>query len=92
MLETNIENHLVREVTRRGGRCEKWGARGWQDRFVIWPGGRIDFIELKAPGEKPRPLQRKRAEQLQVLGCRVYCLDSKQAVDDYMMEVEQHAL
>lgn len=44
------------------------------DRLVLFPGGRLAFVELKAPGKKMRPLQVKRAKQLTALGFRVYCV------------------
>jgi hypothetical protein len=89
MRETSIEARLVREVCRLGGRCEKWGRYGWPDRIILWPGGRVDFVETKAPGEQLRPLQEKRARQLRMVGFKVLRLDSPQAVDDYVRGVEQ---
>jgi len=89
MRESTIEARLVREVRRRGGRCEKWGRNGWPDRIVMWPDGRVDFVETKAPGEKPLKLQEKRAEQLRLLKCPVYTLDSPQAVEDYVREAQR---
>ena len=59
MREKYIEQKLVREVKKRGGLCEKWnsGSSGWPDRIVLLPDGKIGFVEVKAPGEKPRKLQ-----------------------------------
>lgn len=45
------------------------------DRLLLFPHGRFAFVEVKAPGEKPRPLQRARHDMLQKLGYRVYVLD-----------------
>ena len=39
------------------------------------------FVELKAPGQKPRPIQVKRHEQLRKLGFRVEVIDEKEQVD-----------
>lgn len=77
MREKSIEQQLIREVRRRGGLCEKWisGSAGWPDRICILPDGKIGFVEVKAPGKKPRPLQQHRHEQLQLLGQKVYVLD-----------------
>lgn len=88
MRETTIEARLVREVCHRGGRCEKWGWHGWPDRIVLWPGGRVDFVETKAPGERLRPLQEKRTRQLRLMDFNVLRLDSPQAVDDYVRGVQ----
>jgi hypothetical protein len=50
--ENAIEAALVRGVRALGGRCEKvtvLGSRGFFDRLVVLPGGRIIFVELKRP-------------------------------------------
>jgi hypothetical protein len=86
MRESTIEKRLVNKVRRQGGRCEKWGVDGWPDRIVIWPRGQIDFVETKWPGGKLRPLQLKRAFDLQTLGCKVWVIDTPQAVDAYVKE------
>ena len=46
------------------------------------PGGVVFFVELKALGQKPRPIQVKRHEQLRLLGFRVEVIDSKNGVDE----------
>ena len=78
MREKYVEQALVRETKRRGGICPKFtspGMDGMPDRIALFPGGRIAFIEVKAPGKKPRPLQLHRHEQLRSLGFQVYVLD-----------------
>lgn len=77
MREKYIEQKLVWEVKKRGGLCEKWnsGSSGWPDRIVLLPDGKIGFVEVKAPGEKPRKLQLHRHDQLQALGFKVFVLD-----------------
>ena len=52
--------------------CEKWnsGTSGWPDRIVLLPDGKFGFVEVKAPGEEPRPLQLHRHKQLRQLGYR----------------------
>ncbi len=90
MLEGRVESRLVREVERRGGKALKFTPPGWAgapDRLVLLPGGRVAFVEVKAPGKKPRPLQRKRAEELQALGFPVYVVDSQEAIERFIMEV-----
>ena len=66
MREKEIESRLVREVKRRGV----------PDRIVMLPGGRIGFVELKAPGKKPRPLQLSRHRLFRGLGFLVFVVDS----------------
>src|SRR5574344_2154300 len=65
--EKAIEASLVGEVKGRGGMCPKFtspGMDGLPDRLVLLPHGRFCFVEVKAPGEKPRPLQVHRHKQL----------------------------
>jgi hypothetical protein len=78
MREKYIEQKLVKETRSRGGLCEKWnsGTSGWPDRIVLFPDGKVDFVEVKASGEEPRKLQKHRHEQLRILGFQVYVLDS----------------
>ena len=78
MREKEVEKKLVREVKLRGGICPKFtspGFDGMPDRLVILPHGRIGFVEVKAPGEKPRPLQLARHRLLTSLGVKVFVLD-----------------
>lgn len=80
MREKVIEQKLLRAVKRAGGLAIKFtspGFDGMPDRLVILPKGLIAFIEVKAPGLKPRQLQVKRHEMLRDLGCRVFVLDDE---------------
>ncbi len=80
MREKEIERQLVLEVKRRGGICPKWvspGFDGVPDRIVMLPGCHIGFVEVKAPGKKPRPLQLARHRQLELLGFTTHILDEK---------------
>ncbi|OTA14633.1 nuclease [Xenorhabdus vietnamensis] len=75
-----IERHLVNEVKKAGGIAYKFvspGRRSVPDRICILPGGRVIFVECKAPGEKPRPEQLREHEKLRALSCEVVVLDSK---------------
>ena len=80
--ESFIEKKLVQEVKKRGGLCEKWisGTSGWPDRIVILPAGKIGFVEVKAPGKEPRPLQVHRHKQLRALGYKVCVLDQESQI------------
>ena len=52
MIERDIEDYLVDQVELRGGVAEKVtviGARGFFDRLVVLPGGRVIFCEVKKP-------------------------------------------
>ncbi|MDE9443445.1 VRR-NUC domain-containing protein [Xenorhabdus bovienii] len=78
--ESVIENHLVKEIKKSGGISYKFvspGRRSVPDRICVLPGGRVVFVECKAPGEKPRPDQLREHEKLRALGCEVVVLDNK---------------
>jgi len=81
MREKAIEKKLVQSVKSAGGIALKFvspGFDGMPDRIVLIPGGHIGFVEVKAPGEKPRPLQMARHGLLRQLGFKVYVLDDEQ--------------
>jgi hypothetical protein len=83
-LERTIEGYLVKRVKEAGGVAPKWvspGMSGVPDRIVFLPGGRILFVEVKAPGKKLRPLQLYVKEQLEALGVDFRVVDSKEAVN-----------
>lgn len=83
MREKEVEQKLVRAVRSAGGLALKFvspGLAGVPDRLLLFPGGRVAFCEVKAPGEKPRPLQLHRMEQLRKLGFRVYVVDGVEKI------------
>ncbi|WNX86015.1 VRR-NUC domain-containing protein [Agathobaculum sp. NTUH-O15-33] len=83
MREKIIEQKLVTAVKKHGEICPKYvspGFDGMPDRLVLLPHGRFAFVEVKAPGEKPRPLQLARHRLLSRLGFRVYVLDSEEQI------------
>ncbi|EMU80080.1 VRR-NUC domain protein [Escherichia coli MP021017.5] len=78
--ESLIEKHLVAEVKKAGGGAFKFispGRRSVPDRIVLLPGGRIVFVECKAPGKPPRAGQLREHGRLRALGFTVVVLDSK---------------
>ena len=69
--EKQIEQKLVAEVRRRGGMALKFVSpsySGMPDRLILLPDGKVAFVEVKAPGKKPRSLQVKRHATLRKLG------------------------
>lgn len=86
MREALIEARLKEAVKQSGGRCLKWSSpsqRGVPDRICVMPGGRIVFVELKAPGKKPTPLQAHLHDRLRELGADVRVIDSVEAADAF---------
>ena len=91
MREKEVERKLVRAVWDAGGLALKFvspGFNGVPDRLLLFPNGRAAFCEVKAPGEKPRPLQLHRMEQLRGLGFRVYVVDSEQMIGEMLREIQ----
>ena len=83
MKEKDLERKLVKAVRDSGGLALKFispNLNGVPDRLLLFMEGKMAFAEVKAPGEKPRPLQVHRMEQLRTLGFRVYVVDSKEAI------------
>ena len=90
MREKQIEKKLITEVKKRGGICPKWvspGFDGVPDRIVLLPHGKFAFVEVKAPGEKPRPLQVSRHKLLRRLGFHVYVLDNESEIGGILDEI-----
>ena len=91
MLEREIEQALVKAVKHRGGMCPKFvspGLDGVPDRIVLLPGSKMAFVETKAPGKTPRPLQLHRHAQLRKLGFTVYVVDSKEQIERILDEIQ----
>lgn len=83
MRENEMEAKLVAAVKAAGGVCWKRtspGTAGVPDRIVLLPSGRIAFVEVKAPGETPRPLQRLRIRTLRRLGFKAFVLDNPEQI------------
>ena len=91
MREKIIEKELVRAVKDKGGIAPKFtspGFDGMPDRLVLLPGGRMGFVELKAPGKKPRALQMARHRLLRRLGFKVYVIDEINQIDSVLEEID----
>lgn len=90
MTEASIEKRLTMKVKGNGGLALKLmspGFAGVPDRLVLFNGSKIAFVELKAPANKLRALQRKRKKQLEGLGFKVFKIDSYEAVDRMLEEM-----
>ena len=91
MREKQIEQKLVKAVRNVGGLCPKFvspGLAGMPDRLILLPGRRLAFVEVKAPGEKPRLLQLHRHAQLRALGFRVHVLDDPAQIPGIMEQAQ----
>ena len=91
MREKQVEQKLVRAVKARGGICPKFvspGFDGMPDRIVLLPGRHFGFVEVKAPGEVPRPLQVSRHRLMKSLGFQVYVLDDPEQIGGILDEIQ----
>ena len=91
MLEKHIEKKLSAAVKKMGGIAVKFvspGFDGMPDRLVLLPGAKIAFVELKAPGKKPRLLQARRIKQLQKLGFACYVVDDAGRIGGILDEIQ----
>lgn len=85
--EREVEAYLVRRARKLSGVAVKFtspGHSGVPDRVVVLPGGRVGFLELKAPGRKPGPEQEYWIRQLRGLGCLAGVADSLEGVDAFL--------
>ena len=90
MREKTIEQKLIKAVKSAGGIAPKMvspGFDGMPDRIVLLPGGHMGFVEVKTPGEKPRPLQLSRHGLLRWLGFKVYVLDGIEQIGGILDEI-----
>jgi hypothetical protein len=90
MQESRIEKRLKKEIEKIGGKALKFvspGMSGIPDRLVLFKSIAI-FVELKAPGEKLRPIQEHRAKEIRALGFRVECIDSIEKVDSFVLDLK----
>lgn len=76
-LEKEIERKLkVLVEGKLGGLCLKWVCPGWSgvpDRILLFPGGRVYFVELKRPkGSKVSGLQAWWRRKLKGLGFTIW--------------------
>ena len=70
-------------VRKAGGLCLKFTSPGWSgapDRLVLFPEGKMAFVEVKRPGERPRPLQEARLSQLRKMGFKAEVLDDPEQI------------
>ena len=90
MREKTIESKLISEVKKYGGIAVKFVSpsfAGMPDRLVLLSDGLIAFVELKAPGKRPRPLQESRHRLLRSLGFKVYVIDKPEQIGGMLDEL-----
>lgn len=89
--ESKLEGKFNRAVRKAGGisiKMTPMGRSGWPDREVLMPGNRHYFVELKAPGKKPEPLQKEVIKELRtVWGCIVWVIDCEELINGFIKSI-----
>lgn len=78
--EKTIEKYVVAAVRSLGGFAVKGNtvnSKGYPDRVIHLPGGKIGFLELKSEGKKPTKLQQYWIDELTALGFKAGWADTK---------------
>lgn len=95
MREKEIEAKLVQATAK----CDGWAvkltsppAAGLPDRLLLLPHGVAVFVEVKAPGQKPRPLQSAIHHRLRNLGFPVFVLDDPAQISCILEEVKRYGI
>lgn len=85
MRETKVEKRFTTRVKGLGGWAIKIlpSVSGLPDRMAILPGGKVIFVELKAPKKTAAPHQTVVHAKLASLGCPVALLDTLEKVDEW---------
>ena len=86
MLESKVETYFQDQVRMCGGLTLKFTSptmRGVPDQIVLYNGNGY-FVEMKAPGEKPRESQIAVHELFNNHGITVYTIDTIEMVDQFI--------
>ena len=86
MNERTIEHQLKKAVEASGGLCWKLvcpGTTGVPDRICLMR-NRAVFVELKAAGKQPRPIQQRRMNQLRQQGFTALVIDSVDGIQEVL--------
>lgn len=86
MNERTIEHQLKKAVKASGGLCWKLvcpGTSGVPDRICLMD-SRAVFVELKAAGKQPRPIQQRRMNQLREQGFTALVVDSVDGIQEVL--------
>ena len=83
--EGKVEQYLVQQVEKRGGKAYKWvspGRRGVPDRIIVLPQAMPIFAEIKDGKARLDPVQQTVCNELTMLDQDVWLLDSVEAVNE----------
>lgn len=90
-LESHLESTFRTAVRTAGGLCFKVAPidAGLPDRLVVFPGGRIFLVELKAESGELRPIQRVMHSKLAARGTEVVVLTGADEVASWVAATAQ---
>lgn len=91
--EVVIEEYLVKEVNKIGGRAIKGNPRnqrGEADRFCFVPPGLVVVVEVKRPGQVPRKNQASKLVWFRKNGFQATYLDTKAKVDAFITWIKNY--
>ncbi len=89
MRESKLERQLVSRIERIEGLVFKFtspGNAGVPDRLILI-NGKTYFAELKAPGQKLRPIQKHQKRKIEEQGIKVYVVDSRESLEAMINEI-----
>lgn len=92
MRERDIENYLVTQVAKLGGKAYKWQSmsnKAVPDRVCFFPGPVLKLVECKAPGKEASPLQKKIHKTLRLMGFDVLVIDTEEKVNIFINIVKE---
>ena len=87
MLERKVEKKLTDGVRKLGGKAYKFvspGNVGVPDRIIVWPDGKIEFVEIKSENGRLSKMQTAQINRLQEMECAVHILYGADAVSAYL--------
>ena len=86
MRESSVERRLKKRVQDAGGICMKIMpvVRGYPDRLILLPGGRLFLVETKAPTGALRAAQKVFRQRAEAIGVPVDVLYSTHEVDSWV--------
>ena len=92
--EKTLESDLVQRVRKSGGIALKFvspGNDGVPDRIVLFPGGKLWFVELKRETGELSKIQRLQIRRLETLGFRVRVIYGREGLNLFFTEIFREA-
>lgn len=89
--ESRIEAELIKRVLANGGlhRKMRWISRRHSPDQFIALCGHVYLVEVKRPGEKPRPGQSREHARLRAQGVRVEVVSTMDEVEKFINKVRE---